>query len=151
MLHSDDTFARSIARQFGITTTFSTSALAAPAFAGLSRFPGSRGRIAFGDDEYNIGERLQGEHPMPPPAEHCIALGVWREGRFLHIDGFDEMVPFDRLLFVVPLSQFRGPKAAVATNEHVRSEISLVRRSAYVATRSTAPRPHRFGRRRKSG
>ncbi|GAC1408244.1 MAG: NAD-binding protein [Candidatus Velthaea sp.] len=108
----DDTFARSIARQFGITTTFSTSALAAPAFAGLSRFPGSRGRIAFGDDEYNIGERQQAEIPAPPPADHCIALGVWRKGRFLHIDRFDEMEPFDRLLFVVPLSQFRTPKAA---------------------------------------
>ncbi len=110
----DDAFARSIARQFGITTTFSTSALAAPAFAGLSRFPGSRGRIAFGDDEYNIGERQQGEVPMPPPADHCIALGVWRKGRFQHIDTFDQMEPFDRLLFVVPLSQFRTPKAPSA-------------------------------------
>jgi Trk K+ transport system NAD-binding subunit len=107
----DDTFARSIARQFDITTTFSTSALAAPVFAGLSRFPGSRGRIAFGDDEYNIGERQQGEVPAPPPANFCIALGVWRHGRFLHINTFDEMEPFDRLLFVVPLSQFRTAKA----------------------------------------
>jgi Trk K+ transport system NAD-binding subunit len=106
----DDTFARSIARQFDITTTFSTSALAAPVFAGLSRFPGSRGRIAFGDDEYNIGERQQGEVPAPPPANHCIALGVWRHGRFLHINNFDEMEPFDRLLFIVPLSQFRTVK-----------------------------------------
>jgi Trk K+ transport system NAD-binding subunit len=110
----DDAFAQSIARQFGITTTFSTSALTAPAFAGLSRFPGSRGRIAFGDDEYNIGERQQGEIPMPPPADHCIALGVWRKGRFLHIDAFEQMEPFDRLLFIVPLSQFRTPKAPAA-------------------------------------
>jgi len=113
----DDTFARSIARQFGITTTFSTAALAAPAFAGLSRFPGSRGRIAFGDDEYNIGERQQGEVPAPPPANHCIALGVWRKNKFLHIDRFDEMEPFDRLLFIVPLSQFRLQKVAPVAAE----------------------------------
>ena len=72
------TFAESIARQFGITTAFSTSALAAPAFAGLSRFPGTRGRIAFGDDEYTVGERLQGEVPAPrrPPTAFRSASGA---------------------------------------------------------------------------
>jgi hypothetical protein len=45
---------------------------------------------------------------MPPPAEHCVALAVWRNNQFLHIDTFDEMEPFDRLLFIVPLSQFRA-------------------------------------------
>jgi Trk K+ transport system NAD-binding subunit len=103
----DDAFAGSIERQFEAIQTFSSSSLAAPAFAGLSRFPGTRARIAFGGEDYNVGERLQGEVPMPPPADHCIALGVWRKAQFLHIDGFDEMEPFDRLLFIVPLSQFR--------------------------------------------
>jgi Trk K+ transport system NAD-binding subunit len=103
----DDAFARSIARQFGMTTTFSTSALAAPAFAGLSRFPGSHGRIAFAADEYNISDRQQGEVPQAPPAQDCIALGVWRDGRFHQIDRFEQMEPFDRLLFLVPLAQFR--------------------------------------------
>jgi voltage-gated potassium channel Kch len=102
-------FAESIARQFGITTAFSTSALAAPAFAGLSRFPGTRGRIAFGNDEYTVGERLQGEVPAPPPAANCIPLCVWRKREFLLINDFGEMEPFDRLLFLVPLSQFRTP------------------------------------------
>ena len=106
----DEAFAGSVGRQFEAIQTFSTSALAAPAFAGLSRFPGTRARIHFGDEDYNVGERLQGEVPMPPPADHCIALGVWRNGLFLHIDAFEEMEPFDRLLFIVPLSQFRtGP------------------------------------------
>ncbi len=106
----DEAFAGSVGRQFEAIQTFSTSALAAPAFAGLSRFPGTRARIHFGDEDYNVGERLQGEVPMPPPADHCIALGVWRNGSFAHIDEFDEMEPFDRLLFIVPLSQFRsGP------------------------------------------
>jgi voltage-gated potassium channel Kch len=104
----DDAFAGSVGRQFEAIQTFSTSSLAAPAFAGLSRFPGTRARIEFGDEDYNVGERLQGEVPMPPPAEHCVALAVWRNGQFLHIDNFDEMEPFDRLLFIVPLSQFRA-------------------------------------------
>jgi Trk K+ transport system NAD-binding subunit len=104
----DDAFAGSIGRQFEAIQTFSTSSLAAPAFAGLSRFPGTRSRIEFGDEDYNVGERLQGEVPMPPPAEHCVALAVWRNNQFLHIDSFDEMEPFDRLLFIVPLSQFRA-------------------------------------------
>ena len=104
----DDAFAGSVGRQFEAIQTFSTSSLAAPAFAGLSRFPGTRSRIEFGDEDYNVGERLQGEVPMPPPAEHCVALAVWRNDQFLHIDNFDEMEPFDRLLFIVPLSQFRA-------------------------------------------
>jgi Trk K+ transport system NAD-binding subunit len=104
----DDAFAGSIGRQFEAIQTYSTSSLAAPAFAGLSRFPGTRSRIEFGDEDYNVGERLQGEVPMPPPAEHCVALAVWRNNQFLHIDSFDEMEPFDRLLFIVPLSQFRA-------------------------------------------
>jgi Trk K+ transport system NAD-binding subunit len=104
----DDAFAGSVGRQFEAIQTFSTSSLAAPAFAGLSRFPGTRSRIEFGDEDYNVGERLQGEVPMPPPAEHCVALAVWRNKQFFHIDNFDEMEPFDRLLFIVPLSQFRA-------------------------------------------
>jgi len=107
MRAQDEAFAGSIARQFEAIRTYSTTTLAAPAFAMLSRFPGTRGRIAFGDDTYNVGERLQGEVPQPPPAEHCIPLGVCRKGGFLHIDAFEEMEPFDRLLFLVPLSQFR--------------------------------------------
>jgi Trk K+ transport system NAD-binding subunit len=104
----DDTFALSIERQFDGIKTLSTSALAAPSFAGLSRFPGTRARIAFGDDDYNVGERPQGEKPAPPPAKFCVALAVWRNGAFLHINDFEEMLPFDRLLFIVPLSQFRA-------------------------------------------
>jgi len=118
----DDAFARSIARQFGFTTTFSTSALAAPAFAGLSRFPGTRGRISFGDDDYTVGERLQGEVPAPPPADHCLPLAVWRGGTFVHINAFEEMEPHDRLLFLVPLSQFRTkPAVEVRAEEPVPS------------------------------
>jgi voltage-gated potassium channel Kch len=109
----DETFARSVARQFEAIQSYSTTSLAAATFAMLSRFPGTRGRIAFGDDSYNVGERIQGEVPQPPPAEDCIPLAVWRKGAFIHINLFEEMEPFDRLLFLVPLSQFKtaGPDA----------------------------------------
>jgi voltage-gated potassium channel Kch len=104
----DDAFAGSVGRQFEAIQTFSTSELAAPAFAGLSRFPGTRARIEFGDEDYNVGERPQGDLPQPPPAKLCVALAVWRKGSFVHINTFDDMEPFDRLLFIVPLSQFRS-------------------------------------------
>jgi hypothetical protein len=39
-----------------------------------------------------------------------------RNGTFLHIDRFEEMAPYDRLLFLVPLSQFQPvPPAGRAT------------------------------------
>lgn len=111
---NDASFAHSIGSNFEAITTYSTTTLAAPAFAMLSRFPGTRGRIAFGDDTYNVGERLQGEVPQPPPADHCIPLAVWRRGAFHHIDAFDQMEPYDRLLFLVPLSQFKPAPARAA-------------------------------------
>ncbi|GAC1498247.1 MAG: hypothetical protein NVS1B14_01170 [Vulcanimicrobiaceae bacterium] len=111
-------FARSIARQFQIRKSFSMTELTAPAIAGLSRFPGTRGRIAFGDEEYNVGERLQGAIPAPPPADRCIPLYVWRDGGLRPIHDFAEMEPYDRLLFIVPLSQFRTRKAGAGA-EHL--------------------------------
>jgi len=33
---------------------------------------------------------------------------VWRNGAFRHIDAFEESEPFDRVLFLVPLSQFES-------------------------------------------
>ena len=110
----DETFARLIDHQFGLGTSFSTSELSAPGFAGLSRFPGTRGRIAYGNETYNVGERLQGEVPQPPPAQNCLPLCVYREGQLALINDFAQMKPFDRLLFLVPLSQFKAkPEAAL--------------------------------------
>jgi len=110
---TDSAFAHSVSRQFHITKSFSAIDLTAPAIAGLSRFPGTRGRIAFDNEEYNVGERLQGAVPAPPPADLCIPLYVWREGALIPLHDFSEMKPYDRLLFIVPLSQFRGREQAV--------------------------------------
>jgi len=105
---TDSAFAHSVGRQFHITKSFSAIDLTAPAIAGLSRFPGTRGRVAFDNEEYNVGERLQGAVPAPPPADLCIPLYIWREDSLIALHDFSEMKPYDRLLFIVPLSQFRG-------------------------------------------
>ena len=119
----DPSFARSIARQFQITKTFSDTELAAPAFAGLSRFPGTRGRIAFSEEDFTVGERQQGEVPAPPPANACVPLGVWRKGTLRLIKDFAEMEPYDKLLFIVPLSQFRGGKRRQKIGERPLSHV----------------------------
>jgi Trk K+ transport system NAD-binding subunit len=103
----DPHFARATAQLLGIAT-FSPSALGAPAFAGLARFPGTRGRVYYGGDEHTIGQRVQGAVPERPPARECTALCVWRNGQYLSIRTFEEMQPFDVVLFSVPLSQFRA-------------------------------------------
>ncbi len=107
-------FARATARVFGIAT-FSPAALTAPAFAGLSRFPGTRGRVAFAGDDYTVGQRQQGDVPERPPARLCTPLCVWRAGGLVFIRDFAEMAPHDTLLFTVPLSQFRAASPAFAT------------------------------------
>jgi Trk K+ transport system NAD-binding subunit len=111
----NDAFARAVSALFGIAT-FSPSALTAPALAGLSRFPGTRGRVRYANEDHTISQRLQGERPEKPPADVCTPLGVWRDGKLVLIREFRQMEPHDELLFVVPLGQFRAkrPAAAVA-------------------------------------
>src|SRR5439155_5440815 len=62
---AEATFAQSIARHFDLQTTFSVAALAGPVFAGLSRDPGARGRIAFGGRDFAIVETEVGEAALP--------------------------------------------------------------------------------------
>jgi len=112
-----------VERQFSLDRSFSTSELSAPGFAGLSRFPGTRGRIAYGDETYNVGERQQGEVPAPPPAQDCIPLCVWRGGTLVLIQDFAEMKPFDRLLFLVPLSQFKAKPVTADTPSSDKTEM----------------------------
>jgi voltage-gated potassium channel Kch len=102
----DASFARATSKLFGIST-FSPTALTAPIFAGLSRFPGTRGRVRYADESFTVGQRTQGPVPERPPADELTALCVWRDGHLHLIREFDEMKPFDMVLFAVPLSQFR--------------------------------------------
>ncbi|HLY01544.1 MAG TPA: NAD-binding protein [Candidatus Cybelea sp.] len=106
-------FAHATAQLLGIST-FSPTALSAPVFAGLARFPGTRGRLKYGGDDHTIGQRVQGEVPERPPARECTALCVWRRNELQLIHTFEEMEPFDVVLFSVPLGQFRAQAAASA-------------------------------------
>jgi Trk K+ transport system NAD-binding subunit len=115
----NDAFASATSAIFGIAT-FSPAALTAPALAGLSRFPGTRGRVQFAGDDHTIGQRRQGELPQKPPAEVCVPLCVWRGGQVMFIRDFAEMQGYDDLLFTVPLGQFRRSQTSrvtIATSE----------------------------------
>jgi voltage-gated potassium channel Kch len=110
---ADAGFAASIARHFAIDTTFSAAALAAPAFAGLSRFDGSRGRIVIpgpqpgAGAEFAIGEfDAASFHPaaLPPGA---IPLAVGREDSVTLIADWPAPDAGDRVLVLVPLAPLR--------------------------------------------
>lgn len=102
----DPGFSRAIARNFKIAKSFSASDVTAPAIAGLARFAGSRGRVTFAGETFDVGER----HASGglPRAQGAIVLYAWRAGDLVPMRDFDEMQPDDRLLYIVPLSQFRA-------------------------------------------
>ena len=111
---AEASFAQSIARHFEFETTYSAAALAAPAFVGLSRFPGSRGRVAFAGQEFAVGEIVIAEAgPLAAPRD-AIPLAVSRQGDFAIADDFAELGPGDRALVIVPLAPFREGKDTLA-------------------------------------
>ena len=102
---ADARFAASIARHFDFRTTYSAAALAAPAFAGLARMPGARGRITLEGQEFAIGEyRMRDENgpPLPPGA---IPIAVARENRLVLIRDVAGLATGDRVLALTPLLQ----------------------------------------------
>jgi len=104
---AEGSFAASIARHFEFETTFSAAALAAPAFVGLSRFPGSRGRVSFAGQEFAVGAVTIGENlrqRLPPEA---IVLAVARKHGFAIAHDFDELDAGDRVLVIIPLTPLR--------------------------------------------
>src|SRR6516165_7689870 len=111
---ADARFAESIARHFEFETTFSAAGLAAPAFVGLSRFPGSRGRVAFAGQEFAIGEVGIAEDGSPPGPRDVVLLAVSRQGGFAIADDFAELGLGDRALVIVPLAPFREGKDTLA-------------------------------------
>jgi hypothetical protein len=115
---AEASFAESIARHFEFETTYSAAALAAPAFAGLSRFPGSRGRVSFGGQEFAIGEiGSEEELPQTPPL-NAIPIAVSRGNEFEIAHDFDPLGAGDRTLVLVPIAPFReGKDTPVAAAE----------------------------------
>jgi voltage-gated potassium channel Kch len=110
---AETSFAESIARHFEFETTFSAAALAAPAFVGLSRFPGSRGRVAFGGEEFAIGE-ISGEDSARSPPQNAIPIAVSRASRFEIAHEFETLGPGDCTLVLVPIAPFREGKDTLA-------------------------------------
>jgi voltage-gated potassium channel Kch len=110
---AEATFAQSIARHFEFETTFSASALAAPAFVGLSRFPGSRGRVSFSGQEYAIGETEVENFTRIPPLE-VIPLAVSRGNQFEIVNDRESVGQAERILMLVPIAPFREGKDTLA-------------------------------------
>lgn len=110
---ADASFAASIARHFDFRTTYSAAALAAPAFAGLARMPGARGRITLDGQEFAISEfRLDDAGRSAPPRE-AIPIAVARESGLALIHDGAELEPGDRVLVLMPLMLFdRGVAAS---------------------------------------
>jgi Trk K+ transport system NAD-binding subunit len=116
---AEATFAASIARHFEFETTYSAAALAAPAFVGLSRFPGSRGRVSFGGQDFAIAE-LGGEEPpvtLPPEVistalGSAIPIAVSRGDSFEIIHDFGSLRPDDRTLVLIPVAPFKEVRDA---------------------------------------
>jgi Trk K+ transport system NAD-binding subunit len=102
----DPEFARLVERNFNIAKSLSTGELTAPTIAGLARFPGTRGRVRFAGESFNVGVRSATDRL--PRAEGTVPLYAWRAGKLRSIRDFSEMEPEDRVLYVVPLSQFKA-------------------------------------------
>jgi voltage-gated potassium channel Kch len=104
---AEASFAESIARHFEFETTYSAAALAAPAFVGLSRFSGSRGRVAFAGREFGVGEMTIDDNFRQSLRPTMIPLAVTRNHAFTIVHDFDDLCPGDRLLALVPLAPLR--------------------------------------------
>src|SRR5205085_714261 len=102
---AEATFAESIARHFGLQTTFSVAALAGPVFAGLAHVPGARGQIAFGGGEFAIieTELSDGVEERLPPGSMALAAGE-EDGRFRLIPDIAALDRGTRVLVLVPLA-----------------------------------------------
>ena len=74
--------------------------------AGLSRFPGARGRIQIGGRDYSIGEMVQGLDVLRRPSRLRAPVRVARRSDRL-IGDFAEVRPRDRVLLLYPVWQFR--------------------------------------------
>jgi Trk K+ transport system NAD-binding subunit len=112
---ADASFAQSIARHFEFDTTYSAAGLAAPAFVGLSRFPGSRGRVSFGGREFAIAELGIDDHPHAPP-RGAIPIAISRGTGFeiAHDVDYGALGAGNRALVLIPRAPFREDEDKLA-------------------------------------
>ncbi len=107
--------AASIARHFQFDTTFSVAALAGPVFAGLARFPGARGRIAFDGREFAIAEFILGPTVESELLRLAIPLATAEDGGEFRLSrDLAGMPPGTRALVLVPLGPFHDGSENIA-------------------------------------
>jgi voltage-gated potassium channel Kch len=115
---AEASFGASIARHFQLETTFSVAALAGPVFAGLSRVPGARGRIAFDGQEFGVAEFVLGEETgRRLPAGAVPLAAETEEGEFELIRDLTGLEPGVRVLMLIVVAEARSnpePFAALA-------------------------------------
>jgi Trk K+ transport system NAD-binding subunit len=102
---SSGAFASSISAHFQLYRTHGTAALAAPVFAGLSRFGGVRGRVTVAGRAFSIGEFVEGSDDDPRAVG--IPIAVWHDGHVRTIRDFSEARAGDRVLFLYPVWRYR--------------------------------------------
>jgi Trk K+ transport system NAD-binding subunit len=123
------TFAQATAELFGIAT-FSPAALSAPAFAGLARFPGSLGRVAYGRAEHTIVRRREGGAEMPPGAEPLCTwrndeLSIVRSGRAGEPQGGALLYAFTHAVPPASLSVASATEAATGSEAAASATLGL--------------------------
>jgi voltage-gated potassium channel Kch len=109
-----EAFAQATAELFGIST-FSPATLSAPAFAGLSRFPGTRGRVHFGGRDWTVAQYDAGTGALADRFEDVATpVCVWRDERVHLIRDFAGARPGETMLYLSPFAGLRPPAAAPA-------------------------------------
>lgn len=121
---AEASFAESIARHFDFQTTYSAAALAAPAFAGLARMPGARGRITFDGQEFAIVELPLDAGAGAPRGAIPIAVEHRDDLELIH--DFAGLAPGARVLVLIPLVEFEQGEANVFLQPAADAEPSVV-------------------------
>ncbi len=108
-------FAASIARHFEFETTFSVAALAAPVFAGLTRIPGARGRLALEGQPFAIEEVVLNAAVQSDLPRFAIPLAAAEPGgEFTLIRDIAGLRFGTHILMLVPLAPFRDGRESLA-------------------------------------
>ncbi len=121
---AEASFAASIARHFDFQTTYSAAALAAPAFAGLARMPGARGRITFDGQEFAIAELLLDAELRG--LRGAIAIAVARDDDLELIHDFAGLTPGACVLVLIPLVEFEQDEPDLPAQPKVKTASSRV-------------------------